>query len=512
MTTTTRGLGASASRGAAVTVLGQVVRIALLLTGVVVLARLLTKEDYGLMAMVLAVIGVGDLLRDFGLSSAAMQAKSITRGQRSNLLWINTGIGALLGTIVVVIAPSLATFYREPRLTGIAMALAVTFLLNGFMTQYKADMSRNLRYAKLTGVEIAGQASGLALAIGLALAGWGYWALVAQQVGQLVVQLVLLVAVTRWIPRLYSRKEPIRPFLSFGAHLVGAQALSYASNNVDSIVIGATVGAGPLGLYNRAYQLLVLPLYQINAPVTRVALPVLAKLQDDPKRYREFLLTGQTIMLNLVSAILAFAAGQAHAVVLVALGSAWIETASIFQLLSIAGFFTMAGYACGWVFLSLGLTKQNLQMSLVTRPLMIGLIIGGGLFGVYGVAGAYALAIALQWPIALWWLRRVSDAPVADIFRNGARTILVYGSGAIVGWLSTLWLRDANPWLSLAVGAVALLVWLGLIALVWPAYRRDIVLMASMRRYFRRAKRAAPEAQRPDSDPDLDPTVDDAVD
>lgn len=514
MTAGPRTLGESASRGGAVTVIGQAVRIAIMLTGVVVLARLLTTEDYGLMAMVLAIIGVGDLLRDFGLSSAAMQARTITRRQRSNLLWINTGIGLLLSGIVVAIAPLLAAFYREPRLTGIAMALAGTFLINGFMTQYKADLARGLRYARLTGIEVAGQASGLAIAIGLALGGAGYWALVAQQIGQLVVQLVLLVALTRWIPNLYTRKEPIKPFISFGANLVGVQALSYASNNVDSVVIGATVGAGPLGLYNRAYQLLVLPLYQVNAPITRVALPVLSRLQDDPKRYREFLLTGQTIMLNAVSAILAFSAAQAHAVVLVALGDAWIETASIFQILSIAGFFTMAAYACNWVFLSLGLTHQSLRMSLITRPLMIVMIVCGGFFGIYGVAWAYAIAVALQWPVALWWLGRVSDAPVGDVFRNGARTILVYGSGAVVGLLSTLWLEDASPWLALAIGAAALAAWLGLLALVWPAYRRDLVLMLSIRRFFGRARRGSaggkgakdakeegPDADAPDADP-----------
>ncbi|ADG73653.1 polysaccharide biosynthesis protein [Cellulomonas flavigena DSM 20109] len=478
-------LGVSASRGAAVTLVGQGARIALLLTGVVVLARLLSPRDYGLLAMVMAVIGVADLLRDFGLGSAAVQARTLSVAQRSNLLWLSTGIGAALGLLVLVTSPLLAAFYDEPRLQPVAAALSVTFVLNGVMTQYKADLQRRLRFAWLTGLELAGQAVGIVTAVALAAGGAGYHALVAQQVVQLAAQLVGLLLVCRWLPRRWSREAPVRPFVSFGAHLMGGQVLAYASNNVDSVVIGSTLGPGPLGVYNRAFQLLVLPLYQLNAPVTRVALPVLSRLVDDPVRYRQFLLTGQTAMLNLVSAVLAFAAAQAPAVVLVALGPRWSQTAGLFQVLAVAGFFTMAGYACYWVYLSRGLTREHLRLSLVTRPVQIVLVVAGAQWGLYGIAWAYALATALQWPANLWWLHRVTDAPVGQIWRNGARTVLVYGWALVASATATRWLPAGSTWTALAVGAVALGAALALAALVVPAYRRDLQTVAALRRQLR---------------------------
>ncbi|MBO3088785.1 lipopolysaccharide biosynthesis protein [Cellulomonas dongxiuzhuiae] len=483
--TAAAGLGTSASRGAAVTLVGQGARIVLLLTGVVVLARLLSPHDYGLLAMVMAVTGLADIMRDFGLGSAAVQARTLSRGQRSNLFWLSTGTGIVLALLVLAVSPLLAAFYDEPRLRGVTALLSVTFVLNGVMTQYKADLQRRLRFGALTGLELGGQAVGLAAAVAIAAGGGGYWALVAQQVVQLAAQLVVLLVVCRWLPGRWARDEPVRPFVSFGANLVGSQFLAHASNNVDSVVIGSTLGAGPLGLYNRAFQLLVLPLYQINAPVTRVALPVLARLVDDPPRYRHYLLTAQTAMLNLVSAMLAFAAAQAPAVVLVALGPRWLETAGLFQVLSIAGFFTMAGYACYWVYLSQGLMREHLRLSLVTRPLQIAMIVGGAHWGLYGVAWAYAAAVVLQWPANLWWLHRVSDAPVGQIWRNGARTVLVYGWALVASAAATRWLPPGSTWLALATGALALVAALALAALVVPAYRRDLRTVAGLRHQLR---------------------------
>jgi len=475
-----------------VTLVGQGARIALLLAGVVVLARLLSPHDYGVLAMVMAVTGIADVVRDFGLGSAAVQARTLSRGQRTNLFWLSAGIGLALGLLVLATSPLLAAFYDEPRLRGVAAVLSLTFVLNGVMTQYKADLQRHLRFGWLTGLELGGQAVGLTTAVLLAVAGAGYWALVAQQVVQLAAQLVLLLVVCRWLPGRWARGEPVRPFVRFGANLVGGQMLSYASNNVDSVVIGSTLGAGPLGLYNRAFQLLVLPLYQINAPVTRVALPVLARLVDDPPRYRQFLLTGQTAMLNLVSVILAFAAAQAPAVVLVALGPQWLETAGLFQVLAIAGFFTMAGYACYWVYLSQGLTQQHLRLSLVTRPLQILMIVAGAHWGLHGVAWAYTAAVVLQWPANLWWLRRVSDAPVGQIWRNGARTVLVYGWALVASAAATHWLAPDATWLALGVGAVALAVALALAALVVPPYRHDLRTVARVRHQLRGRREARP--------------------
>ncbi|WP_210479311.1 lipopolysaccharide biosynthesis protein [Naasia sp. SYSU D00948] len=481
-----RGLASSATRGAAVTFAGQGLRIAIQLAGIVILARLLDPADYGVLAMVLAILGVAEVVRDFGLSSAAIQAPVLLPGQKTNLFWINVAVGLGLTLVVLGLSWPIAALYDDARLQPVAAALAFTFLLSGSATQFRADLNRNLRFTALTVSDASGQVAGLTLAILTASLGWGYWALVVQQLVAAAVQLTVAAAATRWLPGRPIRGVPMKPFLAFGSNLAGVQLLGYVSRNVDSVVIGATLGATALGLYNRAFQLMLLPLNQINAPSTRVALPVLSRLQDDRERFEDFLRVGQTILLNVVGPVLALCAAQAPAIVDLALGPQWSGAVPIFQILSIAGFFSTAGYAANWVFLAKGLTGAHLRLALITRPLMVGIILAGAAWGVLGVAVAYSLANVLLWPVQLLWLRRVSDAPVRMMFAGGLRTLLIHGAATAGSFASTLALPAGAPLLRILVGGLALLGVLTLAAAVVPPFRRDVVSILSVRRHLRR--------------------------
>ncbi|MET0863732.1 MAG: oligosaccharide flippase family protein, partial [Nakamurella sp.] len=216
------GLAGSASRGALVTLGGQAVRVIVQLAGIVILARLLGPSDYGLVAMVTVIVGVGEVFRDFGLSSAAIQAKVLTRQQKDNLFWINVGIGLVLTLLVCALAAPIAHFYDDARLQPLTYALSLTFLLNGLSTQFRADLARHLRFFRLTLADQVGLAVALVAAVLLAANGAGYWALVVQQVGQALVILVMLVCTTGWLPRGMHRGAGMRPFISYGSNVFGA--------------------------------------------------------------------------------------------------------------------------------------------------------------------------------------------------------------------------------------------------------------------------------------------------
>lgn len=481
----TVGLGRAAGRGAATTLSGQLVRIGVQLTGIIILGHLLAPSDYGLVASVMAIIGIGEVFRDFGLSSAAIQSRELTRNQKDNLFWVNGLIGLALTALALLCSPLIAGLYGDDRLGPLTQVLAVTFLLNGLATQFRADLNRNLRFFTLTASEVGAQLGGLAVGIVMAVNGFGYWSLAGQQVSQGVLTMIILIPVTGWFPRWFHRGTGIGHFLRFGSNVFGTQLLGYASRNTDSVIIGATLGPGPLGLYNRAFQLLLLPLNQINAPSTRVALPVLSRLQDDRDRYAQFIILGQRIMLHLVTFVLAFAAAQATPIIAITLGDQWLASAPIFQILSLAGFFQAAGYATYWVFLSKGLMRQNLYFSLVSRPLLIGLVLLGSLWGVHGVAAAYSLGMGLSWPLSLWWISRVSDAPAGRMFIAGVRAIVGYAFAGGASYAATLWVPSDQPLVSLAVGLAALVGTVAVLALLWPAFRRDISSIAHSRRFLR---------------------------
>lgn len=496
-------LGRSATRGAAVTIGGQAVRIVIQLGSIVILARLLAPADYGLIAMVTAIIGIGEIFRDFGLSSAAIQAKEISRGQKSNLFWINSAIGLVLTLLVIAASWPVAALYGDPRLQLLTVALSSTFLLNGVATQFRADLARHLRFVKLTAVDIAGQVIGLALGVILALSGAGYWALAASQVVQPLVGVIVLIAITGWLPGRYRRGEPMKAFLRYGGGVFATQALTYVSKNVDSVVIGARFGPVDLGLYNRAFQLMMLPLQQLNAPAQRVALPVLSRLQDERERFRTFILFGQSAMLTVMGLVLAVLGSQADSVIRILLGERWLASVPIFQILLVAGFFQATAYCSWWVFLAKNLVRQSVWYSLCTRPLMVVLILVGSNWGVTGVAVAYAASLALTWPIALLWIGRTSDAPVGEMFLNGLRSLVVFGSITVGAFFATIALPADVPILRLAVGVAAVLVGVGLWMLVLPAFRRQILGLADARRHLKRAPKAA-AAPVPTDEPTLE--------
>lgn len=473
MVTSTAGLGGAASRGAAVTLVGQLIRVVIQFGGIFVLARLLSPNDYGLLAMVVAIVGIGEVIRDFGLSSAAIQSKSLDHAQKSNLFWINGGIGVGLSLCALALAVPISAFYGQPDLVGLTQLLAVSFTINGLATQFRAQLNRSLDFLRLSLADILGQAVGLGVAIALALMGFGYWALGWQQVVQGIVMLAVVTVAARWRPGRYTRGAGIRPLLSFGGNMMGAQLLGYTSRNIDSVIIGATVGAAPLGIYNRAFQLLMLPLNQLNAPATRVALPVLSRLQDDKASFDTFVIRGQSILIHAIVALFAFAASQALPLMTLILGSQWTAAAPIFQILCIAGAAQACSYATYWIFLAKGLTRSNLYYALCTRPLLIGLILLGSVWGLFGIAWAYSLGLLLMWPLGLYWISRVSNAPAREMFINGVRVVCIYVLCGAASYLSTYFIDLPDP-AEIGIGLVAFSGALGLVVLISRRVRSDV--------------------------------------
>ncbi|WP_246117426.1 lipopolysaccharide biosynthesis protein [Cellulomonas composti] len=468
-------LAGRAARGAAVTVIGLGARLTIQVGSVVVLARLLSPHDYGVVAMVLAIVGVGDLLRDFGLSAAAVQAPHLSNGQRNNLFWTNSAIGLLLGAVTFVAAAPIAAFYDTPALVPVTQALAGMFLLDGMMTQYRASLVRAMRFRAVAFVDVLSPAAALVAAIVFAVIGAGYWALVAQQLTGAAVGLVAFAIVGRWLPGRFDRKAPMRHLYSFGGYLLGSQLIGYLANNIDSMTIGHRFGPTPLGLYNRAFQLLMNPLNQVRAPSTTVALPVLSRAGTTPQ-FDRIVRAGQLTLAYPVAIGLAILIGIAHPTVEILLGDAWAQVPPILRLLAVAGIFQTLSYVGYWVYLARGLTRQLLQYSTVSAVIRITCVLVGSFWGVVGVAAGYAIAPMIAWPLSLWWLNRLTPFPVAALYRGAGRSLTI---GAVAGLASAgaAWcLRDGSPWLQVAAGLLAGLGAAALLALA-PPFRRDVATL-----------------------------------
>lgn len=470
-----RSLGSHAARGASTVLVGQVARIVIQVVSVTVLARLLSPTDYGLVAIVLAVVGVGEIFRDFGLSTAAIQARNLTRAQTDKLFWLNTGIGAGLAVVCVAAAPLVAALFDQPELTGITRVLSLTFLLNGAAAQHRANLNRNLRFTALVGVDVGSQVVGTVVAIALGLFGAGYWALVGQQLVAALSTLVGCVILTRWIPGLPRRGVDVRSMVRFGVGLVGTQVVGYLSSNVDTLVIGLRFSATQLGYYNRGYQLLMRPLSQLRSPTTSVALPVLSRLRDDRERTDSFIVLGQLALGYTLVAGTAIAAGAADPIVHLFLGDSWGAVVPVFSLLAVAGIFQTISYVANWVYLSRALTSTLFWYSLISLAIKIVCVLVGSIWGVVGVAAGFALAPAIAWPISLSWLARRTALPLRALYLGAARILSCAAASGIATFLVVdVLLREHGNVLRLACGVAAGVLTYALIALVVPKVRHDL--------------------------------------
>lgn len=419
----TNSLGGRAARGAAITLAGQAARILLQTASVVVLARILVPKDYGLMAMVLVVVGVGEILRDFGLSMAAIRAPELSAAQQNNLFWVNGGIGLVLSLVAFSAAGLFAEIFNQPALTGMVRVLCITFTVNGLASQYRADLNRRMLFGRLSVSDVAGQAVGLGVAVTSAVLGAGYWALVAQQLTQVTTALVLLVVFAGWLPRAPRRSVDIRPFLRVGWNLMATQAIYYLSNNLDTITIGLRFSSSTLGLYNRGFQLVMTPLNQLRSPATTVALPVLTRLHGDYQRAGEYIRRSQLALGYTIVAGLSIGAGAATPVVALLLGSKWAHVVPVFSLLAIAGACSTLSYVGFWVYVSRGLTRDLMRYTLVTLVLQALCIVIGSQWGMVGVAAGYAVAAGLEWPLSLTWLSRITVIPLHDLMHGALRIV-----------------------------------------------------------------------------------------
>ena len=453
---------------------GQGIKFVVQIGSLVILARLLTPQDYGLMAMAWVVVSAAEVVRDFGLSAAAVQAKELSQAQRDNLFWINLTVGTALTVVVLITADLIGRAYGQPELATVTRGMAVIFLLNGAATQYRASLNRALRFTAVAVSDTASVIAGLVAAVALAFAGAGFWALVGQQLVQSLVALVLLIGYGRWLPGRPRRHAQMRALVTFGANEMVAQLINYFSRNIDTVLVGVRFGLTELGFYSRAYSLVRLPINQISNPAANVALPVLSRLQDDPARFRVYVLRGQSVLVHLMALLFGFLAAQADPIVALTLGSQWSPIVPFLVILAVGGVFEVASSAAQWVITARGRAGSYLRLMLFTRTLMIGLIVLGSVWGTIGVAVAYSLSCVLICVVAILWAGRVAGAPAGALLGNIATVVLGYATCSVASYAVSLAVPTEDDLLRIAVGAAVMALSLGVLCWCWARFRRDL--------------------------------------
>jgi PST family polysaccharide transporter len=262
---------------------------------------------------------------------------------------------------------------------------------------------------------------GLVAAIIVAWNGGRYWALVANQLVGGLGYAIGIWLVSGWRPGRPVRNSGLRSMLGFGTNLTGFLIVNYFARNLDNMLIGRFWGSRSLGLYSKAYQLLLFPIDQINTPIAAVAVPSLSRLNDSPERYRQAYLRILQKVAIVTMPGMAFLIVCSDWIVRLALGPQWIEAGRIFALLGIVGMVQPIANTTGWLFISQGRTHHMFQWGLIGSSIIVVSIIAGLPWGAMGVAASYSIVFLLVvTPLLFWFVGRHGPVRTLDFYRTVA--------------------------------------------------------------------------------------------
>ena len=347
----------------------------------IVMARLLTPKDYGLIGMLAIFLAVSQSLIDSGFSQALIRKQQRTETDNSTVFYFNLAVGAILYLLLFLSAPWVADFYDTPELTAVMRVVCLGVIINSLAVVQRALLTVNIDFKTQAKASFSAALTSGCTGIVLAYSGYGVWALVVQQLLNLSINTGLLWLFSSWRPRLLYSWQSFHELFAFGSKLLASGLLGTLYSNIYTIVIGKLFSAGNLGHYTRAQHFAEFPSSNLTGIMQRVTYPVLCSIQDDDKRlekvYRKFLKLSAFVVFPLMLGLSAVA----HPFIRVTIGEQWEFCAVLLQILC----FSMMWYPIHAINLNLlqvkGRSDLFLRLEIIKKILGISVLCVTAPFG-----------------------------------------------------------------------------------------------------------------------------------
>lgn len=388
-------LGRRALRGGAASLAGTYGSAVLQLVAAVVLARLLTPDDFGLVAIVIVLTSFAPLLIDFGLGDATTQQKTITESQVSSLFWLNTAIGSGVALIVALSAPLVAWIFKDPRLELATIYSAISFVLVEVATQHLALLRRTMQFSRIAQVQVLGTLIGVIVALALAFVGAGYWALVARPIANSLVVALCTWMACSWRPRAPSFSREIMPSVRFGLHVVGSAMAITMAKSLDRIVLGLFYRPYEIGLYQNAVVLYTYSIDNTLGQIHNIGSSALAKLQSNHEELRQKYYSALSMLSFFIMPAAAIIAVTSTDLIVTLLGEKWRGSAIFLTVMSLYGILHVVHTSQGWLHLAIGRPDRWRNWTVFAACVQAVAVFAGLPFGPIGVASAISIAGAL---------------------------------------------------------------------------------------------------------------------
>jgi len=443
-----------AVRGAGITVFSSGLGLAVQIIATVILARLLTPADFGLVAMVTTF---SLLLVNFGLNGfteAVLQREEIDHFLASNLFWINVSAG-LLFTIGFAAAGSiLARFYSNPLVAKVAAGVSVTIIATSTSVLHLALLKRAMRFSLVSLIGLLAQVASIAVSILLAWEHWGYKALVMGLIIQAVVQSIGAWSFCQWVPGPPRRVAGTGRMVQFALHVYGRFTFNYSSRNMDNLLVGWRFGAGSLGYYKKAYDLFALSASQLTAPLANVAVSALSRFKPHSTEYRKLLLNALGVIAFAGMGLSAEFTLVGKDLIGLLLGPGWEQAGRIFMFFGPGIGAMMIYYAHSWIHLSIGRPDRWFRWSLVEVGVTFLMFLLMLPWGPSGIAVAWTLSFWILIIPAFWYAGSPIHLGIAPVIAVVWRFVVAAVLGGYLTALLIRWLTSFAAPLSLIGGII----------------------------------------------------------
>lgn len=407
----------AAVRGAGATIAGQVGSFALQIGSVIILARLLTPNDFGVVTMVTTF---SLLFRSFGVNGfteLVMQRDELTHALASNLFWVQLAIGTLLTLVFAASGRLLALFYHDPTVAPVALGMSLTIGTGCLGWIHLGLLQRGMRFRATAIINVVGQLLLVVVTIVLAIAGWHYWALVWGSVTQVVAVAVGAWIMCEWVPSLPTHSPGTSSGFKFAMNVYAHFAFSYSTRNTDNLLVGWHYGARALGFYKKAYDLFVLPETQLLSPISAVAVTTLSRVSHDREQFQRYFLRLVSTLALLGMGIGADFALVGKDIIRFLLGPGWDEAGRIFALFG-PGIGVMLLYNThGWVHLSIGRPERWLRWGLMEFACTASLFLLALHWGPSGIALAWTLSYFMLMFPGFWYAGKPIGLGIGSVLR-----------------------------------------------------------------------------------------------
>jgi len=373
---------------------------------IAILTRVLDKKDFGLMSLVMVIVGFSQAFLDMGISNAIIHKQEITKKQLSSIYWLNIISGILLFLVVCGIAPLIAKYYSEPELTKLIILTSITFIIQSFSQQFMVLLQKEMRFDQISKIDIINKIISSSISILLAFNGFGVYSLVWGIIAGTFVSTVQYISIgfKEYRPLLVFKINEIKDFIHFGTYQMGERIVNYFTFQLDTLLIGKLLGMESLGIYSIAKQLVMRPAEIFNPIITKVTFPAMAKVQNEISKLKEtyFLTINHLSSINFP--VYTFIFIFAHDITLILFGTNWLAAVPIIKILSIWGAIRSTGNPIGSLLLARGKAKLGFWWVLgVSFIVVIGIYLGSK-WKLIGIAYSLLFLQLILMPMSWYFL------------------------------------------------------------------------------------------------------------